>query len=91
MTEHQENDETLQPMLAYLKEGTLPEEEATAKNLVLESTQYDILNGVLCHENPHNSGSWRIVAPRDMRSGLLDELQRGKFSGTSHGGNFITL
>ena len=87
MTEHQENDESLQPMLAYLKEGT-SEEEAAAKMLVLESTQYDILKGVLSHENPHNSGSWRIVVPRDLRSSLLDELHGGI---TSHGGTFITL
>ena len=78
MTDHQENDENDE---AYLKEGTLPEEEATAKKLVLESTQYDIFNGVLCHENTHNSGSWRIVVPRDMRSGLLDEFHGGKYSG----------
>ena len=34
MIEHQENDESLQPMLVYLKEGILPEEEAAAKKLV---------------------------------------------------------
>jgi len=34
MTEYQENDENLQPMLAYLKKGTLSENEA---ELVLES------------------------------------------------------
>ena len=33
-----------------------------SRKLVLEVTQYDILNGVLCHENPNkpeNSGSER--------------------------------
>ena len=81
MIEHQEKDGSLQPILAYLKEGIVPEEETIARKLVLEATQYDNLNGVLCHENPNNPGSWRIVVLRDMRSNLLEEFHGGKFSG----------
>ena len=48
MIEHQEKDESLQPISAYLKG---PEIEAPARKIVLEATQDDLLNGVLCHKN----------------------------------------
>ena len=80
MTEHQENDESLLPMLAYLKEGI------SLKKLLQRSSYLSQLSMPFSMEysamkNLHNSESWRIVVPRDMRSSLLDELHGGKFSG----------
>ena len=53
LIEHQERDADLQPILTYLKSGTLPEDENLAKKIVLESAQYDVISGVLHHENPN--------------------------------------
>lgn len=81
LMEHQEKDEHLKPIFIYLKTGALPANEALAKKVVLESSQYDIISGILHHEDPNHFGNWRVVVPEDMRERLLKELHGGKFSG----------
>ncbi len=81
MIQCQEQDEDLKRMFAYIREGILPEEENIAKKIILESSLYDLLNGVLCHEDLNYPESWRIVIPSVMRSTPLEKLHVGKFSG----------
>lgn len=57
VAEHQEKDSNLQPILTHLKSGMLPEQEAKAKKLVIETTQYDIIDGVR---------TTRILTSRDV-------------------------
>ena len=62
--------------------GKPPESEKQAKKLVLESPQYDMVDGVLHNENPVAPGSWRVVVPKDLRQSLLEEAQHsGRFAG----------
>ena len=42
------------PMIDYLKCGKLPEDKLQAKKLVMEHSQYDLIDNVLHHENPAN-------------------------------------
>ena len=55
--------------------GKPPESEKQTKKLVLESPQYDMVDGVLHNENPVAPGSWRVVVPKDLRQSLLEEAQ----------------
>ncbi len=77
LVNNQEADENLRTVLQYLRNGTLPESEVLAKKVVLEATQYDIINGVLQHENPHQPGQWRVVVPVGQREKML---KRERFS-----------
>ena len=47
-------------MFLYPSEGMLPEEKLTQK-IVLESRHFDVLDGVLHHENPHSPGKWCLT------------------------------
>ena len=81
IAECQCSDPQLFPMIDYLKSGQLPEDESQAIKLVMEHSQYDLVDDVLYHENPANHGSWRVVVPSELKSELLQEAHRGKFAG----------
>ena len=71
----------LKHMYSYLSEGTLPEEEKLARKIVLESRHFDLLDGVLHHENPHRPGKWCLTVPVSLRSALLEDAHNGLFAG----------
>ena len=63
----------LEHMYLYLCKGTVPEDEKLARKTVLESRHFDLLDGVLHHENPHNPGKWCLAVPVSLRSSLLED------------------
>ena len=77
----QMKDVDLQPYMKYHSHGLLPEDQKVAHKIVLESQHYDIIDGILYHENPNHPGRWCIVVPKDLRSQLLAEAHSGCFGG----------
>ncbi len=72
---HQQNDVDMSTMVAYLKSGVLAEDEKLARRVVLESKQFELVDGVLYHENPVFPGRWCLVVPRDFRTdGLVEKF-----------------
>ena len=71
----------LKGMYLYLSDGTLPEEEKLARKIVLESRHFDLLDGILHHENPHSPGKWCLAVPVSLRSALLADAHGGLFAG----------
>ena len=55
----------MSPMIDYLKNGKLPEDEPQANKLVMEHSQYDLIDDVLHHENPANHEIWCGSTYRD--------------------------
>ncbi len=74
-------DEELAPIFRYLEEGILPGDDHYAKRLALEKSRFEVVDGVLYHENPDVPGVWRIAVPRALREILLKESHSGKFAG----------
>ena len=74
-------DPHLSSLISFLEKGELPEDQKLAKRIVLEHSQYDLIDEVLHHENPINPGCWRQVVPSALRAELLHESHGGKFSG----------
>ena len=68
-------------IILYLENDQLPKDAAVAKKVALESSQYEILDGILYHNTPTQPGIWCIVVPEDLRTDLLTEAHSGKFSG----------
>lgn len=81
LADEQAKDLALVPVIIYLRDDVLPDDQKLARKLVLEGPQYDLINGVLHHENPHQPGSWRVVVPGSLRGGLMEEMHGGRFSG----------
>ena len=77
----QRKDEELAPIFKYLEDNALPSDMCQATKLALESSRFDIIDGVLYYENPDTPGSWRIAVPRQIRLTLLKEAHSGKFAG----------
>ncbi len=71
---HQQNDVDMSTMVAYLKSGVLPEDEKLARRVVLESKQFELVDGVLYHENSVLPGRWCLVVPREFRTALHDKF-----------------
>ena len=77
----QRKDSELSEMILYLEKDQLPEDAAKAKKIALESSQYELLDGVLYHTTPGQTGMLCVVVPNDLRTDLLAEAHSGKFSG----------
>ena len=76
----QQNDPDLQHIIMLIESGELPQDEKLAKKLVLEQNQYDIIDGILHHENPVNPGYWRIMVHKALQQNVL-EAHSGRFAG----------
>ena len=79
LARRQEADPSLAPMMDYLRAGNLPDEEQTARRLVLESAQYTLLDGVLYHLEKDKT--LRIVPPVMDREKLFHDVHDGSFGG----------
>ena len=79
--EVQKKDPLLLPYLHYLEQNVVPEDEKQAKRVVLESKAYEMIDGVLHHENPNQPGRWCIVVPSEVQPELLQEAHAGCVAG----------
>ena len=63
-----------------IKDGNLPVDDKQARGAILEWPCFNLVNGLLCHENAHFLGRCTAVS-REMRESLIQEAHSGKFSG----------
>ena len=75
----QRRDLTLSPIMGYLEDGTLPDEEKRARRLLLEQSQFALIGGILYRALP--DGALRLVPPTTDRQSLFEEAHAGKFGG----------
>ena len=61
-------------------EGELPDDPKLAKRIVLDRSQYDLIDDVLHHDNTVNPRYWRQVVPTEGKA-ILHESHGGKFPG----------
>ena len=71
----------LNPMFWYLADGTMPEHNKVARKIVLESRHFDLIDGLLHHENPHSPGKWCVAVPTTLRADLLEDAHSGLLAG----------
>ena len=77
--ERQLSDSELQPILEYLTEGKLPEEDKLARVITLTQSHYTTVDGILYRVQP--DGTLRIVPPVSDRESLFKEAHSGAFAG----------
>lgn len=77
----QRSDTTLTSMFEYLERGVLPSDEKFAKRLVMESSRYEVIQGVLYYEPDFKPGNLCVVVPENLRPTLLKEAHAGCFAG----------
>ena len=77
--ERQLSDSELRPILEYLTEGKLPEEDKLARVITLTQSHYTTVDGILYRVQP--DGTLRIVPPVSDRESLFKEAHSGAFAG----------
>ena len=77
LRDEQKKDPGLAALCLYLEDGTLPDDKKLAKRIVIESQQYDIIDGVLHFENRSFPGRWCLVVPQPL---LMEEAHSGCFA-----------
>ena len=66
-------------MILYLENNTLPEDDQSARTLVLHRDQYSVVEGVLYHLA--SDKTLRVVVPESDRIKLVQQSHGGKFGG----------
>ena len=77
----QRDDPELTSLIDFLEKGTLPDNDAEARKLVITSEAFDFTDGLLYHESPNLPGRWCVVVPTGRREALIKEAHDGRFSG----------
>ena len=75
----QELDPTLEPIIAYHRNGTLPTDARAARQLILEQQNFCLIDGVLYRVM--RDGTLRLVPPTEHHQALFREAHAGKFGG----------
>ena len=75
----QELDPTLEPIIAYHRNGTLPTDARAAPQLILEQQNFCLIDGVLYRVM--RDGTLRLVPPTEHHQALFREAHAGKFGG----------
>ena len=65
-------------IVAILQKGMLPDEGKEARRIVLESKNFEVVDGVF---DPVSSGHWCVVVPKEFHVALLEEAHQGHFAG----------
>ena len=77
----QSSDAELKVFIDYVRDGKLPEDEKAARKVVFQGKFFDIVDGILHHENPLYPGRWCVAVPGKRREGLIREAHDGRFAG----------
>lgn len=67
-------------IIRYLEANELPSNETMAKSIVVQSSAYEVINGVL-YRTPEKSYGPRLVVPVTLRTSLMHEQHSLPFSG----------
>ena len=72
-------DIELNPIISYLKEGTLPDDEKSARELTLSKKQYAPMDNILYPLAPDNT--LRIIPPKEDRERIIREAHNDRLAG----------
>ena len=67
--------------MKYLKCGSLPSDDQAARKVVLESKNFELISGLLHHEDSACPGCWCLVVPKELRPQLSEEAHAGLSAG----------
>ena len=81
LAKRQSQDNDMAGMIAYLKDGTLPDDERSSHRVVLESKHFELVDEVLYHKNAVFPGRCCAVVLQEVRQSLLEEAHQGRFAG----------
>jgi len=86
IAQSQRDDPELAARICFMETGAVPDDDACAKQMMLDQSNFTLLEGVLYFIDPH-SKQLRLALPRSVRQTILQESHSGAFSGhfAAHG------
>ena len=79
--EEQWKDPRVLEVINLLDSGELPADEQRARKLALQENLYVIVDGVLYHLDPKQSGCKQAVVPQHLREQVMEKSHRGPMAG----------
>ena len=79
LAHQQRADSSLRPIIEYISEKKLPEDEKRAKEIILSQDRYTLVQDELYHVD--KDGRLRIIPPTCQRKKLFEEVHHGTFGG----------
>ena len=81
----QRKDQRLRDILDYLEHGTLPRDDSEARKVAIQSSQFEVIDGILYLIDPKQRSQRTAVVPEQLRQQILEENHSsphaGHFSG----------
>ena len=68
----------MNPIISYLEEGTLPDDEKSARKMTLNKKQYVLMDNILYHLAPDNT--LMIIPPKEDRESIIRKTHNGKLT-----------
>ena len=78
--DEQSKDSVVRELREFLRSGKLPEDTVRARKMVLQRSQFALVNGVVYYVEPKTSRK-RAVVPCHLQSRILQEVHSGNYSG----------
>ena len=77
----QGRDPHLEPLMTYLRDGTVPTDETTARKVISQAPQFTIVEDILYILDSKQRGRLRIVVPDHLRHEIMKEYHAGEMAG----------
>ncbi len=77
----QRKDTSLREIVDYLERGTLPSNTDRSRKLLLQSTRFQILDGIIYFIDPRQRNHQRAVVPIQLRQQVLKDVHSGSYGG----------
>jgi len=87
----QQKDPTLKQMYDYLQQGSLPDDERTAKKISAQAMNFAVVDDVLYLIDPKQQGRKRAAVPHHLRRQILMEYHGGVMAGHFSGDRLYKL
>ena len=74
-------DTHLKEILAYLERGLLPEDDSRARRIILQESQFAIIDEILYFIDPRRKNQRRVAVPEQLRQQILRETHSSPYGG----------
>ena len=89
LEEEQQKDPTTRELCEYLGSGKLPGDDVRARSIILQASQFTLIDGVVYRINPKTNHKCAVV-PVQLQQKILRETHAGKYSGHFSGRRLYT-
>ena len=77
----QRRDTELREILDYLECGALPDDDSRARKIILQGSQFAVIDEILYFIDPKKKNQRRVAVPEHLRQQIMREVHSSPYSG----------